>query len=158
MFFITFISRMIKCKHTVWSIISNIMSSKRPLDVTKQSFLINADQLGLNYKDTLFVEWSLQSVPIKDNVKRFVTYVALKVISMTQYDVYFFIKPTSTVEGCFLYDSQLFVSCIRYFLASREDVQITLSVSFMLLFIWCNNMGDHFNGLLINTLLVYCLI
>ena len=96
-----------------------------PLDVTKQSFLINADQLGLNYKDTLFVEWSLQSVPIKDNVKRFVTYVALKVISMTQYDVYFFIKPTSTVEGCFLYDSQLFVSCIRYFLASREDVQIT---------------------------------
>jgi len=40
-----------------------------PLDVTKQSFLINADQLGLNYKDTLFVEWSLQSVPIKDNVR-----------------------------------------------------------------------------------------
>lgn len=96
-----------------------------PLDVTKQSFLINADQLGLNYKDTLFVEWSIQSVPIKDNVKRFVTYVALKVMSMTQYDVYFFIKPTSTVEGCFLYDSQLFVSCIRYFLARREDVQIT---------------------------------
>ena len=27
-----------------------------PLDVTKQSFLIKADQLGLNYKDTLFVE------------------------------------------------------------------------------------------------------
>lgn len=54
-----------------------------PLDVSKQSFLINADKLDLTYNDTVFGERSLHSVPITDNINIFVAYVVLKFMSTT---------------------------------------------------------------------------